>query len=461
MTRATQSFDVAERVNEGRIDALLIGFGLANRAVATALAGRGHTVVATDDRPDASVIAAAADDDVELVPRPDARELAALVDQADVLFPTPGLPDSHPALVAAEEAGLAVAGELDLARAWDSRPLVAVTGTNGKTTVVELCVAALNASGVQASAAGNTDVPLVSAIEDDRIEMFVVEASSFRLGHAQRFSPRVGTWINFAPDHLDVHRDLASYERAKASIWAHLDEDALAVANVNDPTVIRNLPADRSVRTFGGSAADWRVEFDRLVGPDGDLMAVTDMWRAMPHDLEDALAAAATVEPMGASPAGLADAIRDFDMSAHRVQLVGEIDGTEFYDDSKATTPHATVAALRGFNRAVLIAGGRNKGISLAAMLDAVDRVQSVVAIGESSPEIAAVFEGQRAVRLAADMDEAVAMALEDAAGGGSVVLLSPGCASFDWYTGYGERGDDFRRAVRDRADHPSVGRDR
>jgi UDP-N-acetylmuramoylalanine--D-glutamate ligase len=451
MTRAPGCwFDVAERVNHERIDALLVGFGLANRAVATALVGRGHTVVATDDHPDASVVAAAAESEVELVTKPTTANLVALVERADIIFPTPGLPDSHPALLAADAGGVATAGEFDLARAWDSRPLLAVTGTNGKTTVVELCVAALNASGVLAAAAGNTDVPLVTAIDDEHVEMFVVEASSFRLGHAQRFSPRVGTWINFAPDHLDVHRDLASYEKAKASIWANLDDDGAAGANIDDPAVMRNVPSDRSVHTFGGPGADWRVETGRLVGPDGDIMAVTDMWRSMPHDVEDALAAAATVAPVGASPAGLAAAYREFDMSAHRVQLVGEIDGTRFYDDSKATTPHATVAALRSFDRVVLIAGGRNKGVSLAAMREAVDRVQAVVAIGESAPEIVAVFESRREVRQAADMDEAVAMAV-DLASAGSVVLLSPGCASFDWYRGYGERGDDFTRAVRDR----------
>jgi UDP-N-acetylmuramoylalanine--D-glutamate ligase len=171
----------------------------------------------------------------------------------------------------------------------------------------------------------------------------------------------------------------------------------------------------------------------------------------MPHDIEDALAAAATVVSAGATPRGVADALTTFDISAHRVQLVGEIDGIAFYDDSKATTPHATLAALSGFPRAVLIAGGRNKGLPLEGMREAIGRIQAVVAIGEAADEIVSVFEDRRHVRTAVDMDEAVAMALE-LSSPGCVVLLSPGCASFDWYRSYEERGVDFARAVRDLA---------
>lgn len=446
-----QDVDVAERVAEGPVDALLVGFGLANRAVATALVARGHSVVATDDSSDESVRARAATVGVELWTAPDRTELDSLVGRVDVVFPTPGLPEWHPALVAAEASGTPIAGEFDLARAWDRRPVLAVTGTNGKTTVVELCVAALGASGIAAEAAGNTDLPLVTAIEDDDPDVFVVEASSFRLGYAQHVSPRVGTWINFAPDHLDVHRDLGSYERAKAALWSHLDEDAVAVANLGDPVVMRNVPQDRPVVTFGPEGADWFVDSGRIVGPGGDLMAVADLWRNMPHDIEDALAAAATVTHVGASREGVSRAFAGFELSAHRVQPVGEVEGVACYDDSKATTPHATVAALRGFERAVLIAGGRNKGISLDSLREAIDRIQAVVAIGEAADEVATVFADRRHVEIAADMDEAVARALA-LASPGSVVLLSPGCASFDWYAGYAERGEDFARAVRDKA---------
>jgi UDP-N-acetylmuramoylalanine--D-glutamate ligase len=443
--------DIAERVTEGPVHALLVGFGLANRAVAGALLARGHSVVATDDSKDETVLVAAAVAGVALTTAPDRNELETLVERADVVLPTPGLPEWHAALVAAGASGTPVAGEFDLARAWDRRPLLAVTGTNGKTTVVELCVAALAASGLAATAAGNTDVPLVTAIDDAGPDVFVVEASSFRLGYTQRISPRVGTWINFSPDHLDVHRDLESYERAKAALWSHLDEDAAAVANLADPVVMRNVPAGHHVVTFGPSEADWRVEGGRIVGPQGELMEVGELWRRMPHDVEDALAAAATVMHAGATPEGIRTAFGQFELSSHRVEPVGEIGGIAFYDDSKATTPHATIAALRGFDRAVLIAGGRNKGIPLDSMREALDRVQAVVAIGEAAAEVAAVFENRRHVEIASDMDEAVARAL-GLASPGCVVLLSPGCASFDWYTGYGQRGDDFARAVRDLA---------
>ncbi len=425
---------------------LLVGMGVTNRAVAGSLLRRRHEVVAVDDRADDALRGAAADLGVDLIESPGPESLAELVKGADLVVPTPGLPDHHGVFALADEMGRPVVSELDLAAVWDDRPVAAITGTNGKTTVVELAVDSLERSAVAAVAAGNIDVPLVTAIDDPRAEVFVVEASSFRLARTCWFSPAVGTWLNFAPDHLDVHADLAAYEAAKAALWERLPESGTAVANRADPVVMSHAPVDRRVVTFG-SGGDFRRAGDDLVGPDGPFLTVDRLWRSLPHDIDKALAAAATVVPLGARLDAVAAAGESFSGLPHRIELVGEVDGSRYYDDSKATTPHATTVALAGFAKVVLIAGGRNKGIDLSALAVGRDQVAAVIAIGEAAENVAEVFAGTIPIEHAVDMDDAVARARR-LASGGVPVLLSPGCASFDWYRNYRERGDDFARAV-------------
>lgn len=431
---------------------LLAGFGTANQAVARALAARGHDLIVFDDRGDSAVVTAAATLGLELEIAPGPARLDELVRSAGAVIPTPGLPERHPVLEAACARGVPAASELDLAGAWDSRPIAAVTGTSGKTTVTETVVAALESSGVTAVAAGNNDLPLVSAIERSDVEVFVVEASSFRLSHSRSFEADAACWLNFAPDHLDVHRDLASYEAAKARLWQRLPPTATAIANRRDATVMSHLRDDRASWTFSDEGrADWCRDNHVLTGPDGPMVEVGELRRAMPHDIANALAAAATASVVGATTEGIGDALRNCQPGDHRVQRVATIDGVTYFDDSKATTPHATVAALRSFEEAVLIAGGRNKGLDLHRLRDAIDRVSCVVAIGEAACEVAEVFAPDRPVLMAGDMAEAVDLAAT-AAETGTAVLLSPACASFDCYSGYAARGEDFTRVVKARA---------
>lgn len=430
----------------------MLGLGVTGRAVVRALVDHGEGVVVVDDRPTDAARAFAAEVGVELVERPDRDALAALVRHADAVVPSPGVPDHHAIFALAAAADVPVLSEFDLAARWDQRTQVAVTGTNGKTTVTELTRAMLEASGLRAVAVGNTEVPLVAAIADPTIDVFVVEASSFRLLHSGRYAPDVGTWLNLAPDHLDNHASLEAYTAAKARIWADQRPHQVAIGNADDPVVAAHL-ADAPGRhvTFGLSgAADHRLVADRLVLADGSTLATVDeLPRAFPHDLVNALAAAASTVHGGGSTEGARSALLAFRGLPHRVSLVGEAGGVRWFDDSKATAPHATQAALRGFGSVVLIAGGRNKGLDLGALAHDLDRIRAVVAIGESAEEVAAAFDGRRPVQRAGSMDEAVAVAAE-LARPGDAVLLSPGCASFDWYGSYAERGDDFVRAVRE-----------
>ena len=439
----------------GRLDAvpdrvLLVGFGLANQAVARALLARGHAVTATDDAPGDAVRRAAAGLGVELVVAPDEAALGALVAAAGLVVPSPGLPDRHPAFTLSRAHGVTTVTELDLAAVWDRRPIVAITGTNGKTTVTSMVTAMLEASGIACVDAGNNDLPLVSAIDDPAPAWFVVEASSFRLGRTHGWAPRVATWLNLAPDHLDVHATHADYEAAKARIWSSQSGTDVAVGNLDDAVVARHLaaaPARHVSWSTSDPSATYRLADGELVGPDGTIAAASELPRALDHDVSNALAAAATAEAAGCAREAVREVLLGFGPLPHRVSPVATVDGVTFYDDSKATVPHATLAAVRGFESVVLIAGGRNKGLDLGTLAEGADHIRAVVAIGEAAPDVRLAFDGVRPVEVAASMPEAVAAAAR-LARPGDAVLLSPACASFDWYASYAARGDDFAAAV-------------
>ena len=431
--------------------ALVLGLGVTGRAVVAALVAHGSSVTATDDRLGAEGAALAAELGATWVDPP-ADSWVELVATHDGVLPSPGVPERHPIFAAARIARVPVRSELDLAAAWDDRPIALITGTNGKTTVTTMVTEMLGASGIAAMAAGNVEVPLVAAIADPGPQAFVVEASSFRLTFATAHRPAVATWLNFAPDHLDVHLDLEGYEMAKARVWANHHLGGLAVANADDPVVARHAPRGERSQTFGLSGpADWHVADGRLRGPDGlDLVGTDELVRDLPHDRANALAAAATAVGMGADLDAVRTVLRRFRGLPHRMELVGESGAVRWYDDYKATAPHATVAALSGLESAVLIAGGRNKGLDLGELAVLAPRLRAVVAIGEAAAEVVAAFADEVPTTVADSMDEAVTDAAA-AARPGDAVVLSPACASFDWYDGYGSRGDDFARAVRAR----------
>ena len=413
--------------------ALVYGMGVTGEAVADALERHGVAVLRADDDPARGGAGSSLDD-------------------VDVLVPSPGVPEHHPVVVEAMRRGMPVVSELDLATDWDEghRPIVAITGTDGKTTVTTMVTEMVVASGRNAMAVGNTDVPFVAAL-DAEVDVFVVEASSFRLRWAERFAPNVATWLNLAPDHLDWHGSVGAYADAKARIFEHQSAGDVAIGNADDPAVMKALStAPARHLTFGAAGGDYRVRDGELITPHGEVVVgVADLPRALPHDVANALAAAATSLEAGATLDAVRAVLTSFRGLPHRVAFVTEVDGIRWYDDSKATAPHATAAAVAGFEHVVLIAGGRNKGLDLSALADTADHVRAVVAIGESAPDVIAAFRPRVPVTEAASMDEAVAAARR-AAHAGDAVLLSPGCASFDWYRSYAERGDDFVRAVRE-----------
>jgi UDP-N-acetylmuramoylalanine--D-glutamate ligase len=264
----------------------------------------------------------------------------------------------------------------------------------------------------------------------------------------------VAVWLNAAPDHLDIHGTFDAYTAAKARIWANQRDGDVAVVNADDPVVVQAArSAHARVITFGRDRGDYHVDGGALRTPEGhEIATLAALGRVLPHDVSNALAASAAAISAGATVDGVRRALLDFRTLPHRLTLVGEAGGVQWYDDSKATNPHATLAAIDGFDSVVLIAGGQNKGLDLRALAGSADRVRAVVAIGEAAAEVERAFGSVRPVQRAESMRDAVSQAA-GLARAGDAVLLSPGCASFDWYESYGARGDDFADAVHELLD--------
>ncbi len=423
--------------------AVVVGLGATGQAVTRHLVGDGWEVVVVEDHPTANTSGAAERLGATLGTAADAAG-------ADVVVPSPGVPPRHPVHEVASRAGVPVLSEVELAwRAADDKRLVAVTGTNGKTTVTTLVAAMLVESGRTAVAAGNIGLPLIDAVAQD-VDVVVAEVSSFQLQHTEGFRPSVAVWLNLAEDHLDWHTTIEHYAAAKARIWANQGGDDVAVANAEDEAVAKAAAsAPGRVVTFGLAEGEYRVSSGALRTPDGaEVIDCEDLPRNLPHDVANALAATAAAIAAGAELAACRAALSAFHGLPHRLQLVLESGGVRYYDDSKATTPASVLAALRGFDSVVLIAGGRNKGLDLGVLRREAHRLRAVVSIGEAASQVASALEGTTQVIPAGSMVDAV-MAARSAARPGDAVVLSPGCASFDWYGSYGERGEDFVRTVR------------
>ncbi|MFN2587411.1 MAG: UDP-N-acetylmuramoyl-L-alanine--D-glutamate ligase [Actinomycetota bacterium] len=436
---------------EGR-KVLVVGLGVSGFAAARALLDRGAGVTVTE-LGDAPALRERAEElrargaEVEL----GGHRLAAR--HVPLAVVSPGIPPSSEALRALVAGGTEVWSEIELAYRIGDCTFLAVTGTNGKTTTTSLLAAMLAAAGMRSVAGGNIGLPLVDAVEEAGSGGVVaVEASSFQLATIHEFRARVAVMLNVAPDHLDYHGDLESYWAAKARIVENQTSQDVFVCNADDPLVMK-VAAQAPGRVVTFSATDEEAD---LASAGGELTwrgtafapvsALTLPGRA---GVEDALAAAGAALELGAAPGAVARAIAAFRPLAHRLQTVGAVAGVEYVDDSKATNPHATLAALRGRRDVVLIAGGRSKGNDLSELRAAVPPVMAVVAIGEAADAVARAFEGLVPVEVVGDMRAAVRAAAALATPGGSV-FLSPACASLDMYASYAARGDDFARCVRD-----------
>lgn len=431
---------------EGIQRVVVLGLARTGEAVARDLLGRGMKVTVLDAADDDAVRARAAtlDGAHVLLGRMDGSD----VDGADVVIASPGIRPDSAWHRAAEEAGIAIWSEVELAYRLGVTPLVAITGTNGKTTTTEMVAAILRADGREAVAAGNIGTPLIGA----RGNAIVAEVSSFQLQHAQTFRAPVGVLLNIGADHLDWHGSFRAYKEAKSRLFENMQPADLAVVHA-DPECDQLIAetSARVVRFHGGGRpiGGAGIEDEQIVVPQGPVMPVAQLAAQGRPFRSDAVAAAAATAALGVGLETIAQALAAFAPSAHRMEQLGEIDGVRYVNDSKATDPHATLAALEEMRDVVLIAGGRNKGLDLGELADAAWALRAVVAIGEAAGEIVEAFEGSDVpVTRARTMDEAVEQA-RAAAQPGDTVLLSPACASFDMFGDYAERGEAFRDAVR------------
>lgn len=436
--------------------ALVFGVGIAGKACAVALARRGIEPVLVDDKESPKLGEFAGSLGVSFHISPDTSALANLVKSVEFVLPAPGVPETHPVFAISRDAEKETLSEIELAYRWESersggpRPIVAVTGTDGKTTTTLLATAMVRAAGKRVVAVGNTETPFIDALESDA-EVFVVECSSFRLALTKEFRAEASVWLNFAPDHLDWHIDLNSYAAAKSRIWSALRSTDVAVAPAGNTLIqdIARASRGRTVLFGGGEGSDYREKDGALIGPRGLVASVASMRRSLPHDISNALAASAICLEAGvATEVAVAQALAEFLPSHHRIELVCEKDSIRWFNDSKATSPHAARTALRAFDNIVLIAGGRNKGLDLSELGAESRSVHAVVGIGESGQEIINAFGNECPHALASSMQEAIEIA-RSFASAGDVVLLSPACTSFDWYRNYEERGNDFTERVR------------
>jgi len=434
----------------------VFGLGVAGLAVANALHERGESVILADDQATKLHKDFARALNCEFIDATDEVAVVSTLKRITRLAPAPGISESHHVMATARQMGLTISSELELAynieelRTGGPRPMLGITGTDGKTTTTLMTAAMLHAAGHKSLAVGNTETPLIAALNTDT-QVFAVECSSFRLANCENFRTRASVWLNLAPDHLDWHTNMESYTSAKAQMWAHTRAGDVAVAPVDDAQILR-VAHESTARTvtFGATHGDYHAQDGRLNSPHGSIMNIADMKRAMPHDITNALAAAAiSIESGLVEPSHVARALSEFDNAPHRIEYVETIDGVQWFNDSKATSPHASAVAIKSFQNIVLIAGGRNKGLDLHELANQPQRVKAVVAIGDDALEIEKAFDGVCRVVRGGSMQEAVRLA-RTLAVSGDVVLLSPACTSYDWYNNYMERGNDFMHCVRE-----------
>jgi UDP-N-acetylmuramoylalanine--D-glutamate ligase len=447
-------------------DVVILGLARSGKAVAELLARKGYRCRVHDDAPGAvdrffeEVSGTDWADRLDRVDRPG--EPDRVLRDAAWLIPSPGVPEEHPWIVAARRMDKPVLSELEVAFRFFRGSVVAVTGTNGKSTVTTLVGSMMEADGRKVAVAGNIGKPFASVVVGQREELeAVLEVSSFQLDGIERFAPRAAAILNVTPDHLDRYGgDFDRYARSKARILENMSEEDTYVYNAAD-AVCRRLAEDfsgRAVPFSVGAPLDGaeRQTYERAgtlwLRWDGEEVAVIDRKAFTPmgvHNTENALAAIALATARGCGIDAVRQAIQEFHPLPHRMELVRVVGGVAYVNDSKATNPDAVVKSLRSIEGPViLILGGKDKGGDFGVLAGELHRTRLVVLIGEAADRIEKALEGRAAMERCATLEEAVRRASRWARAG-DTVLLAPGCASFDMFADYAERGEAFRRAVR------------
>lgn len=464
-----QSRDV---VLQGISSVLVVGLGVSGRAAAERLLREGIGVT-VNDISDTEAVRGVAE---ELSGRGAEVALghhdARLLDHADLVVASPGVPSRLPLLQEAELRKIRVWSEVELAWRFARGPVVAVTGTNGKTTTVSMIAWICERAGRAAVAAGNIGHPFITAVgEADEGQLLIVEVSSFQLTYIQEFRPLIAVLLNIAEDHFDWHADMREYIAAKSRMWMNQEGEDLVISNLDDDLCVEaaaGAPArvahfSRRPDPLASVYMDEGRMISRLTpGSEGgmrerEIMRGEDLSLAGEHNIENAMAAAAVALALGIESETVGEALATFEGLSHRLQFVGEVDGVRFFNDSKATNPHAALRALSAFpGPLIVIMGGRNKGLSFEGLASALGErgnagdIRAVYLIGEAAQELEDAL-----VEVSARLETRVFPALEEVFSDlptiverGDVVLFSPACASFDRYSDYKERGRHYQIMV-------------
>ena len=444
--------------------AAVLGIGMSNAPVIQFLVEAGAEVVACDMKEEEQLGAAYRDIADLPVEFRLGEDYLRNLDEFDMVFPTPGMPLDLPELVRAKRLGAWQSNEIGLFLDLCEAPVIGITGSDGKTTTTTLIGEVLKAGGKEVFVGGNIGNPLLSEVFKITADSVVVlELSSFQL-QPLRKSPNVGVILNLSPNHLDHHRSMGEYAKAKENIWRHQEPGDYAVLNMDNPWT----------RSMGDKCPGGLVFFSRheevphgvyvkgneivvdIEGKAGVALRVGDIRLPGEHNVENILAVSAVTALAGCDFAHLRSVVREFTGVEHRIQFVAERRGVKFYDDSSATTPSRSVAGIKSFEApVVLIAGGSSKKLSFDSLGEVIaERVKSAVLVGHTACEIKASIEKSgmktgRKVRtvMAEDFEEAVHTAFLEASPG-DVVLLSPACASFDFFSNYKARGERFKEIV-------------
>ena len=471
------------------VRAVVAGFGVSGFAAADNLNHLGASVVALDeseagDRPAKAELLEVLGADVRL----GAGATATLPDDVDLVVTSPGWRPTAPLLAQARARGIPIWGEVELA--WRLRdpehhtPWLCVTGTNGKTTTVQMLDAILRAAGLRSMAVGNVGLPIVEAVMDpEPYDVLAVELSSFQLHYTDSMSAQAAAVLNIAEDHLDWYAGptgMRDYAADKGRIYERVQR--ACVYNVADPEterLVREADVVEGARAVGftlgmpgvgmvGLVEDIladRAFIEQRDTSAAELCTISDLASPAPHNVANALAAAALARAHGVSQVAVRDGLRSFRPDGHRIAVVGERDGVTWVDDSKATNPHAAQSSLRAYDPVVWIAGGLAKGARFDELVLAVrDRLRGVVLLGRDRDVIAGALSRHApdvpVIVVAGDETEGdhggramerVVGAAAELARPGDTVLLAPGCASMDMFANYAERGDAFADAVRRR----------
>jgi len=448
----TQGLDV----NGKRV--LVVGLGKSGVASALFLKARGARVTVSDSKSEAELhdhIPVLLDNGIAVETGGHGERTFG---QQDLIVISPGVPVNAPALDPARKLSIPIIGEVELAARFLQGKLVAITGSNGKTTTTALAGDVIAAGRTKTLVGGNIGTPAISLVPESSEQTWtVLEISSFQLETTETFHPQVGVVLNVTPDHLDRHGTFEVYWEAKRRIFENQTEDDFAVLNMDDREAAKMGQGLKSqLRWFsrksevdsGAFVRDERIFYRDSQG-EREIMPLSDMQLKGAHNVENVLAAVAIGMIAGVAPEKIREAVKNFKAVEHRLEYVATINGVEFYNDSKATNVDATIKALESFPKNIhIILGGKDKGSDYTVLTPLLQtRVKRVYTIGAAAEKIESHIRGAAQITQAGTIEVAVRKAMDNASEG-DVVLLAPACASFDQFTSYEHRGRVFKELV-------------